>query len=176
MTLSNCCDFFINNAIVIKATMKPTQVKQIIEEKIALLLLCQQVLLAEVWRSGVKSVFQLTLSCVRAGMHCRSALSGGCEEGRTGGWSCSVTRAGQRAWSNNGLHQAAEGCSGVQCQHISWGSTQISRFLWDAGPGLKALCRWWKCHASWNIQLCFQTFHVGSRFWFKARKADFDTL
>lgn len=56
MTRSDCCDFFINNAIVIKATMKPTQVKQIIEEKIALLLLCQQVLLAEVWRSGVKSV------------------------------------------------------------------------------------------------------------------------
>lgn len=56
MTLANCCDFFINNANVIKATMKPTQVKQIIEEKMALPLLCKRVLLAEVWRSGVKSV------------------------------------------------------------------------------------------------------------------------
>lgn len=154
--------------------MKLLQVKWIIEEKIALLLLCEWLLLAEVWRSGVKSVPRQHLAVL--GQICNIDLPEWVavkKEGqRTGIWSGSVTHAGQRAWSNNELRvpwgedQSAEGCVICPChgdQHRYSGSWRMQGLVF----------RYCAVNRMWGfLEYSVMLSDFSSRFWFKARKTD----
>ena len=107
--------------------MKPKQVKQTIEEKITLPLLCKWLLLAEVWRPGVKSVPSQHLdSCLRASMQCRSSavLSMWC---RCNAWTPAIEWSiffweiqifTKFLWSVDGLQHLSMECRGYCRQKV----------------------------------------------------------